>query len=553
MDNKNKIEQVNNILSIVKLCFLLFAGLIIYKEQIQYTVGKALSTMIILTASIGCIVLLSTYFLWTIWENKSAKMIQKQWVQIGENLAFVLLFTVVIYVSGAAQSEYKFLFLLIIISSTIQMGIRIGMLIAATSSIVVVTIDLITYSFTDINPYFENDLVLIGIFILIAWALGYFVKLDEQYIEQLEYGVNIDNLTDIYNHRYFSHMLRIKTEQAIAKNKPLSLIFLDIDYFKNYNDLNGHQKGDIVLKTIADILKESTRGEDIVARYGGEEFAIILPDTEEQYAVMIGERIRQKIEETHFENQELQPNENLTISLGISSFPEKSKSGDELFKNADDALYRAKFFNKNRVETYTSIFDDLKSSVEEKDTELITSIKTLIMVINVKDRYTYGHTERVVIYCQMIADELELEESERKKLIYAAYLHDIGKIDTPKIVLNKETPLTKEEWETLKQHPVKGAEIIRPVKSINNIIPLIKYHHERYDGAGYPDGLKGEEIPYLARVLTVVDCFDAMTTNRPYKKKRSFDDAIAELQRCKNTQFDPVIVEAFIKALSKRK
>ena len=217
----------------------------------------------------------------------------------------------------------------------------------------------------------------------------------------------------------------------------------------------------------------------------------------------------------------------------------------------DDALYRAKFFNKNRVETYTSILDDLKSSVEEKDTELITSIKTLIMVINVKDRYTYGHTERVVIYCQMIADELELEDSDRKKLIYAAYLHDIGKIDTPKIVLNKETPLTKEEWETLKQHPVKGAEIIRPVKSINNIMPLIKYHHERYDGAGYPDGLKGEEIPYLARVLTVVDCFDAMTTNRPYKKKRSFDDAIAELKRCKNTQFDPVIVEAFIKALSK--
>lgn len=552
MDNNNK-KELNNILSIVKLCFLLFAGLIIYKDQLINTEMASQQTTLMITGSVGCIILLCTYFLWSIWENKSSKIIKNRWVLLGETLFFVLLFTFVIYISGAAQSEYKFLLLLVIISATIQMGMREGMLIAAISSVIVVAIDLLTYSYDNIDPYFEDDLVLIGIFILIAWTLGYFVKADKQYIEQLEYGVNIDNLTGIYNHRYFSNALKSLTELAKENNKPLSLIFLDIDYFKNYNDLNGHQKGDLVLKNIADILKESTRKDDVVARYGGEEFVIILPEAAEAFAVKIGERIRERIEATYFENQELQPNGNLTISMGVSSFPEKAKTDDELIKNADDALYRAKFFNKNRVETYTSIFDELKNSVDEKDTDLITSIKTLIMVINVKDKYTFGHTERVVIYCQMLADELNLAESDRKRLIYAAYLHDIGKIDAPKVLLNKETPLTMEEWEILKQHPVKGAEIIRPVKSINDTMPLIRHHHERYDGAGYPDGLKGTAIPYLARVLTVVDCFDAMTTDRPYKKKNTIEDAIEELKRNSDSQFDPIIVEAFIRVLARNK
>ncbi len=550
MDNDNK-KEINDILSIIKLCFLLFAGFILYKYKIINTENDPYQTTLLITGSVGCIILLSTYFLWDLWENKSARFIKNRWFLLGENLFFVLLFTSVIYISGAAESVYKFLFLLVIISSTIQMGLRYGLLISIVSSVIIVSLDILTYTYQSVNPYFEDDLVLIGIFFLIAWTLGYFVKVNEKYIKQLEYGINIDNLTDLYNHRYFSKMLKLKTEQAVENKKPLSLIFLDIDYFKNYNDLNGHQKGDQVLKTIADILKEFTRKDDVAARYGGEEFVIILPETGEDCAVRIGERIRQKIEQTYFENQQLQPNGNLTISVGVSSFPEKVETADQLVKNADDALYRAKIFNKNRVETYTSIFDELKSNVEEKDTELITSIKTLIMVINVKDRYTYAHTERVVMNCQMIAEELNLDEGEKKKLIYAAYLHDIGKIDIPKIILNKDTPLELEEWEILKQHPVKGAEIIRPVESIIDIIPLIKHHHERYDGNGYPDGLSGNDIPYLARVLTVVDCFDAMTTDRPYKAGKSFEGAIEELKRYSNSQFDPEIVEAFINSVAK--
>ena len=549
MQNTNK-KDINNILSIIKLCFLLFAGLVIYKYKILYTEIDSYQEALLITGSAGIVILLCTYFLWDLWENKSAKFIQNRWFLLGENIFFVLLFTAVVYFSGAAQSVYKFLFLLVIISATIQINMRAGLLIAAVSSAIVVAFDMLTYQYQTVNPLFEDDLILIGIFILIAWTLGYFVRINEKYIEQLEYGINIDNLTDLYNYRYFNQMLKIKTAQALENKKPLSLIFLDIDYFKNYNDLNGHQKGDQILKEMADILKEFVRENDIVARYGGEEFVFILPDTEEAYAIKMGEQIRQKIEQTYFENQQLQPNGNLTISIGVSSVPKKAKSADQLVKNADDALYKAKVFNKNRVETYTSILDELKDSVEEKDSELITSIKTLITVINLKDRYTYGHTERVVKYCQIIAAELELHEDDARKLIYAAYLHDIGKIDIPKTILNKTTALTADEWEMLKQHPAIGAEIVRPVKSFTDTIPFIKHHHEKFDGSDYPDGLTGEEIPYLARVLTVVDCFDAMTTDRPYKAGKTFAQAMLELRRCGNSHFDPEIVEMFIKAIA---
>ncbi len=239
--------------------------------------------------------------------------------------------------------------------------------------------------------------------------------------------------------------------------------------------------------------------------------------------------------------------------MGISVYPYKAKSDVELIKSADDALYRAKFFNKNRVEAYTSILDELKNDIDEKHIDLVTSIKTLISVINAKDRYTYGHVERVVLYSRLLADKLKLAEEDKKNFIYGAYMHDIGKINISREILNKKMPLTKEEWEILKQHPLNGVEIIKPVGSLQNISDLILHHHERYDGKGYPDKLKGEDIPFLARALTVVDSFDAMTSNRPYNRRRTYEEAIEELKRCSNTQFDSYIVEKFIEVIIENK
>ena len=261
--------------------------------------------------------------------------------------------------------------------------------------------------------------------------------------------------------------------------------------------------------------------------------------------------MRKEVELTYFYGEENQPSGRITVSIGVSVYPDKAKDDLELIKSADDALYRAKFFSKNRVESYSSVLDEITKNIEGKDIELVTSIKTFISIINAKDRYTYGHVERVVIYCRAIAEELNLSKSDRDTLIYGAYMHDIGKINIDEDILSKKMKLSDDEWMQLKKHPESGVEIIKPVKALRNVIPLILYHHERYDGKGYPSNLKGEEIPYLARILTIADSFDAMTTNRPYNVRKSFKEGVEELRRCSGTQFDKEIVEVFIKALSK--
>lgn len=548
-DDKHK--QINDIVSVVKLASLLFLGIILFKYFFEGSSSgrenfKVYSYFFML---ISMLIFLFIYIIWLFSAiNKiSAKYIK--FVHLIENIIFISLFFIVMLMSGANTSEYKLLFLFIITTATIQSGMKEGITIACISSVLILTMDLVYGSSgTDINHYFENDLILAGIFILTAWPLGFYVKVESEHIRKLESLVNEDGLTGVYNHRFFHDALREKIIQCKNGNS-VSLIFLDIDYFKHYNDLYGHQGGDEVLKTMGALLKDNVRQQDIVARYGGEEFAIILSNTSEEEATIIAEGIRYKVESTYFKGEENQPKGNLTVSIGISVYPEKARNDIELIKSADDALYRAKFFNKNRVETYTSILDELKHNIDEKDVELITSIKTLISVINIKDRYTYGHCERMVVYSRLLADRLGLSEEDKKKLVYGTYMHDIGKIDISKEVLNKKMPLTNEEWEILKQHPLNGVEIIKPVKSLKDIEPLILHHHERYDGKGYPDNLKGEDIPFLARVLTVIDSFDAMTSNRPYNKRKTYEEAIKELKICSGIQFDPIVADAFIEVI----
>lgn len=548
-DDKRK--QINDIVSVVKLSSLLFSGIVLFKNFLgnNIDIKKQYSINIVFLVFVPILILLLIYLIWAFSTSKNIKGKYVKFTQLAENLIFILLFFIIILISGANASQYKFLFLFIITTATIQSGMKVGLTIACISSITILTMDLICGTNDLINQHFENDLILAGIFILTAWPLGFYVKIESEHIRKLESLVNEDGLTGVYNHRFFHDILREKIIACEKESKPLSLIFLDIDYFKHYNDLYGHQGGDEVLKTMGALLKDNVREHDIVARYGGEEFAIILPNTSEAEASIIAESIRHKVESTYFKGEENQPNGNLTVSIGISVYPEKASNDVELIKSADDALYRAKFFNKNRVETYTSVLDELKHNIDEKDEELVTSIKTLISVINVKDRYTYGHCERVVFYSRLLADKIGLSEKDEKKLVYGAYMHDIGKIDISKEILNKKMPLTDEEWNILKQHPLNGVEIIKPVRSLASIIPLILHHHERYDGKGYPNNLKEDNIPFLARILTVVDSFDSMTSNRPYNKRKTYEEAIEELKRCSGTQFDPMIANAFIEVI----
>jgi diguanylate cyclase (GGDEF)-like protein len=551
----NSPKQINDILSVVKLSSLLFSGIGFFEYffSSNNTVLEPSNTIFNELPIIAVLILILIYCIWAFSTIKKVSCKILHSIQLVENFIIVLIFFIVIVMTGANESKFKFLFLFIIITTTIQSGKKHGLLVAYISSFGILVMDLIYLAGSSINEYFQNDLIIAGVFIVTAWTLGYYVKIANDHIEELKSLANEDGLTGVYNHRFFHDTLREKIISCEKEKVPVSVIFIDIDYFKHYNDLYGHQRGDEVLRLIGSLLKNIVRKEDIVARYGGEEFSIILPNTFEKDAILVAEAIRKNVEETYFEGEENQPNGKLTVSIGISVYPEKAKDDVELIKSADDALYRAKFFNKNRVETYTSILDELKKDIDEEHIDLITSIKTLISVINAKDKYTYGHVERVVVYCRLLADKLKLSEEDKKTLIYGAYMHDIGKINIAQDILMKKMPLTNEEWETLKLHPANGVEIIKPVKSLDNIIPLILYHHERYDGRGYPGNLKERDIPYLVRMLTVVDSFDAMTSNRPYNKRKTYEEAIDELKKCSGGQFDPAIADAFIEVIKENR
>ncbi len=550
LDDSRQVK-INQILAIIKLFVLLILSVILYTKYLNLLHFKLKSYdtyFSIIPITVFILILVVVYQLWLIIFKSSFQDYNKQNIYKEFEVAiFMIIFSVLIFYFPDVY-QYKLLFLFIITTSTIEFGLIYGFVISLISSVIVIGSDFLNNPDVQINENLQNDIVLVGVFILMAWLIGYYEKIESEHREQITLLAIKDGLTDLYNHRYFYDSLKQLIDSC---NTSLSLLFIDIDYFKHYNDVFGHQAGDRVLKDIGKILKNTIRFGDVAARYGGEEFAIILPDTDEKGALAIAENIRKSIDQTEFIGEESQPNDSITVSIGVSCYPHRSKNAKELINSADDALYRAKFFNKNRVEIYNSILEELKNDINEVDSDLISSIKELITTINTKDKYTYGHTERVVIYSQYLAERLGLSQKDQKTLKYGAYLHDIGKINIAKEILNKRSSLSSVEWNILQQHPVNGADLIKSVRGLKPIIPLILHHHEKYNGTGYPDNLKGEEIPYLARILTITDSFDAMTSSRPYQPARTFSEAINELKKFSGQQFDPVLVDEFIEIVKK--
>jgi diguanylate cyclase (GGDEF)-like protein len=356
-----------------------------------------------------------------------------------------------------------------------------------------------------------------------------------------------DELTGLYNHRFIQSTI----DQLIEQKRPFALLMMDIDHFRRYNEVWGHIRGDEALKTIADILRSKRLPDEEIARYSGEEFAIVLPDYDLSQANLKAEMLRKAIEDTEFPGAERLPGKKLTVSIGVAHYPDQAESKNELLMMVDDALYKGKFTGRNKVSLYTSVLDDMKRelTMDEADQEIVKTIKVFLAILNSKDRYTYAHTERDVIYAVALAKRIGLPEERIRYLRFGAFLHDIGKVEIPIEVLTKRGPLTREEWQIMKSHVEIGENIAKPIPSLAPCLPIIRHHHERYDGTGYPDGLKGEEIPLEARILTIADSFDAMTTSRPYQRKRSMEEAFEELRSCAGRQFDPDLVEPFIEVV----
>jgi len=326
-----------------------------------------------------------------------------------------------------------------------------------------------------------------------------------------------DKLTGLYNRAYFDEKLKELNNKEFF---PLSFVMGDLNGLKVINDAIGHLEGDKILKEISRVIKNSCRKDDLIFRWGGDEFCILLPKTTEEEAEAICNRIRKNCKLNH---KTIIP---LSIALGVSSKKESKKPIDEVLVEAEDKVYREKLVNEKRIK---------KNIIDSLNKELF-----------LRHDYIKEHINRVKKYAVELGKKMNLSEKELKNLKMLAKLHDIGKVGIPEEILSKPGKLKKEEYEIIKTHAEKGYRIAMFNPEFEKIAPCILAHHERYDGTGYPLGLKGDEIPLLARIINVVDSYDAMTNKRVYKKSLSAEEAKKELKKNSGTQFDPIIVEKFL-------
>jgi diguanylate cyclase (GGDEF)-like protein/putative nucleotidyltransferase with HDIG domain len=362
--------------------------------------------------------------------------------------------------------------------------------------------------------------------------------------ERLAARAAADPLTGLPNHRTFQERLTSAITHAQASGQPLSLCLLDLDRFKEINDAHGHQAGDHVLAEAARSLAESVRAGETLARVGGDEFAWILPGADLRAALTAAERARAVIARSLQDWQ-------ATVSVGVCDL-EQAEDADELFRLADGALYWAKAQGRDLCVTYSpDIVEAL--SAEERATQAerrqaLKGLRALARAVDAKDQSTRDHSERVAIMAVRLARQLGWPEDAVARLREAALLHDVGKIGVPDAILRKEGPLDPDEYETIKGHASLGAHIAAEVLSPEQTA-WVRGHHERFDGAGYPDDLAAEAIPLGARILAVADAWDAMTSDRHYRRALSPDAALAECMAHSGSQLCPTVVAALVSVL----
>lgn len=438
------------------------------------------------------------------------------------------------------ENLFMLLLLMPVLVSAVNYGLKRGLTWAF-----LVTLGILGVSIIRTGGLVDGDILVTGFIWLIAWLLGNMSDSEKKIREDLHKQASVDSLTGLYNHRSFYQLIDEYFNKAKIAGSELTLLMLDVDFFKYYNDSYGHPKGDEVLAQMGRLIDGCIGERGFCARYGGDEFAVILPDCDGKSGREIAEKIRKKVEGTAFEGAGILPQGRFTVSIGVANFPEHAEIKEDLVAMADEALYKAKYTNTNKVEMYYSVFDEIGHSLQDKEKDLLNSMRTLLMVVNAKDRYTYGHSERVMHYALQIGRKLALWEWELKNLTIGALLHDIGKIEIAREILNKPGSLTTEEREAIISHPIWGADMIRPISSLSDSVEAVLYHHENYDGSGYPYNLKNKEIPIFARILRVADSFDAMTSNRPYKKIMTIQEALEDLERYRGRYYDPEVVDAF--------
>lgn len=340
---------------------------------------------------------------------------------------------------------------------------------------------------------------------------------------EIEYRCYIDSLTGLYNREYFvKETARLNHRDYM----PLSVIMGDINRLKIINDGFGHSEGDTILKKTAENLKFCCRKNDIICRIGGDEFCILLPRTDSASAQKICKRIYEVYENDGAENGAVIKT---SISLGCDTLTEPGGNLDDTIKKAEILMYRHKLTESRMM--HRSLISSIKATMFERSHE------------------TEEHTQRMVSLSKAIGRQLDLNDDELSELELLAALHDIGKLSIDPDILNKKSELTKCEWLEIKKHPESGYRIAVSAPELVKIADYILCHHERWDGSGYPQGLKGTEIPILSRIVAVADTYTAITSDRTYREAKTKQYAIDEIRKNSGTQFDPEVVGAFLKAV----
>ena len=409
-----------------------------------------------------------------------------------------------------------------------------------------------------------------------------------------------DGLTGVKTHRFFMEALSSEWKRSTRAGRSFALELMDLDRFKFVNDFYGHLEGDLVLQRVGQILETNCRRSDVVARYGGDEFVILMPETTMEHARQLASKLRGWVSA-----DPLLREKNISASFGIACYPLHGSSPQELIQVADASMYLSKHQGGNAVSTadhfdpneakkwkrdvleaylgvtlkrlfstgpeaFEEIYQRLRQFTEslsatEPETAkslssqtagphalpqaVLDTVTSLAYAIDAKDHYTQGHSQKVAAYAALIAEGMGMSDAEVEEIRLGAVLHDIGKVGIPESILNKNGPLNPEEWETMKSHVSFGAKILDPLTPLSRIREMVLHHHEFFDGSGYPNSLSGENIPLGARIIAIADAYDTITSDRTYKKARTAPDALAELERCANAQFDGSIVEAFVRTM----
>jgi diguanylate cyclase (GGDEF)-like protein/PAS domain S-box-containing protein len=369
--------------------------------------------------------------------------------------------------------------------------------------------------------------------------------------EALQILATQDPLTGCLNRRAFYERFEAEFSRAKRYEHEFACIMVDIDHFKSVNDNYGHQVGDEVLKKVSQVLRNCLRTSDIVCRYGGEEFCLILTETGLEGALFTAERIRETVAANDIDGIDI------TVSLGVSALDYQPANPSDLLNQADKALYRAKNSGRNRSLGYDPAIDDRSEADGEKK---ITDahiphhvVKALLLALEHRDVPTAEHCRNVGDLCVASAQEL-MTSNEINLLEIAGLLHDIGKLGVSDSILLKPEPLTKEEMQILQDHERRSVDVIASTFSSPVLVDIVRYQRHWFDGSksADPNDPQGEAIPLGARILNIADAFDAMVSHRPYREACSYANAFQELRRCAGTQFDPQLVEHFIKVVQAR-